>query len=210
MNCNVCGKEVDEKEMILHKTEDGTEYYTCNHCENEGVVVNETVEYYICKECGYPHTKDEFNGICKFCEQTDCFEKTELTEVEAGLLDTDPQRVYTEKLGKEVAEHIAKWTESAEKKAVDIRHKRDMQIDGTFVVGIILGYILLEMNIRNYLMEKYLFLTLLIPTILIIITAPIFKKIDRKPRKKPLPIWIILVIMALLTDIYYIITKLFA
>lgn len=210
MICNICGKDFDEKELNLKKTEDGMEYYTCNHCENEGVVIYDTKEYYICMECGHPHTKDEFTGICKFCEQKDSFTKVNLTEVEEQLLDTNPSILYVEKLGEEAAKHIVGWKESAEKKKTDMRHKRDRYIDTTFVVGIILGYILLEINIRNHINQKGLFLLLLIPTILVIITAPVFKKIDRMPDKKPLPIWLTLVIMAIFTDIFYIITKLFA
>lgn len=210
MNCNICGKEFDKGKMIIQRTDNGTEYYICEQCEKNGVEIVDTEEYYICRVCGYPHKKDEFSRRCKFCERVRCLEKTELTELEAALLDSEPLKLYEEKFGKEFADNIANWKESSKKEATDIRHKRDRQIDTTFVAGIVIGYILLEMNIRNYITEKYLFLTLLIPTILIIITAPIFKKIDRRRRKKFLPIWIILVIMALLTAIYYIITKLFA
>ena len=210
MICNICGKDFDEKELNLKKTEDGMEYYTCNHCENEGVVIESNEEYHICMECGHPHTKDEFTGICKFCEQKEKFETVDLTDVEIQLLDTNPSILYVEKFGKDAAQHIVNWKESEEKKKTDIRHKRDRYIDTTFVVGIILGYILLEINISKYINQKSLFVALLIPTILVIITAPVFKKIDRKPRQKPLPIWLTLVIMAILTDIYYIITKLFA
>lgn len=210
MNCNVCGKEFNNKEMNLHRAEDGTEYYLCNHCENEGITISEATEYVICKECGYPHKKDEFKGICKFCEQAEEFENISLTSVEEELLDANPAKLYAEKIGEEAAEKIVKWKESDEKEKVAVRHKRDRQIDTAFVVGIILGYILLELDIRKYIADKYMFLLLLIPTILIIITAPLFKKADRKPRKKPLPIWSIYVIMALLTDAYLIITKIFA
>ncbi len=210
MNCNICGKEFDKSRMIVHTTESGIEYCLCKQCENRGVEIVETEEYYICKVCGYPHKKDEFSRICKFCESVKSLEKIELTQIETELLDSDPQKLYEEKFGKEFADNIVKWKESEKKEATDIRHKRDRQIDTTFVIGIILGYILLEMTISKYITEKYLFITLLVPTILIIITAPVFKKIDRRTRKRPLPIWIILVIMAILTDIYYIITKIFA
>ncbi len=210
MNCNICGKEFDKSNMILCHTEDGTAYHICQQCETQGVEIVKTEEYYICRICGYPHQKDEFTRICKFCGYANCLEKTELTQLEAELLGSEPEALYAEKFGQEFADNIAKWKTSTRKKQTDIRHKRDRQIDTVFIAGIIIGYILLEMNIRNYLTQKYMFLTLLIPTILIIITAPIFKKIDRKPRKKPLPVWITLVILALLTTIYYIITKLFA
>ena len=210
MNCNICGTEYDKSKLILHHTDDGTEYYVCEQCEKNGVEIVETEEYYICKVCGYPHKKDEFTRRCKFCESVRTLERTDLTQVETELLDSDPIKLYTEKFGKEFADNIASWKDSSKKEATDIRHKRDRQIDTTFVIGIILGYVLLEMNINKYIMQKNLFIALLIPIILIIITAPIFKKIDRKSRKKPLPIWIILVIMAILTDVYYIITKLFS
>lgn len=206
--CNVCGKEFEENYLVLQQAEDGTEYYICKAC-NEGVEVSETVEYHICKQCGYPHQKDEFNGICKFCEKTDDFEKLELTEVEEELLDSDPQKFYKEKLGEDAARKITDWIESPERKEIGIRHKRDRLIDTASVIGIILGYILLELSIRNYSYNKNSFLALIIPTILVIIASPIFKKIDRMPRKKALPIWIIYVIMAVLVDIYVIIAKFF-
>lgn len=209
-NCNVCGKEFEENELNLQKADDGTEYYICGQCENEGVEIKETVEYHICKQCGYPHQKDEFTDICKFCEQTKDFEKVELTAVEEELLDEDPKKLYKEKLGEASAKRIAEWIESPQRKEVGIRHKRDRLIDTASVVGIILGYILLELAIRNYSTDKNTFLALIIPTILVIITSPVFKKIDRKPRKKPLPIWSVYVIMALLTNIYVLIAKFFA
>ena len=204
--CNVCGKEFEENYLIAQHTEDGTEYYICKDC-NEGVEVNETTEYHICKQCGYPHTKDEFNGICKFCEQTSEFEKMEITEVEEELLDSDPQKFYKEKLGEDAAKKIADWIESPERREIGIRHKRDRLIDTASVVGIIVGYILLELSIRNYSYNKNSFLALIIPTILVITASPIFKKIDKMPRKKSLPIWLIYVIMAILVDIYIIIAN---
>lgn len=207
--CNVCGTEFNDTELNVQIAEDGTEYYICNQCETEGVKISETKEYYICKQCGYPHLKDEFNGICKFCEQSENVEKVELTAVEEELLDSNPQKLYKEKLGDASAKKIAEWIESPARKEIGIRHKRDRIIDTASVVGIILGYILLELAIRNYASNKNSFLALIIPTILVIIASPVFKMIDRKPRKKPLPLWGIYVIFALLTDIYVIIAKFF-
>ena len=43
MNCNVCGKEFEEKDLILKTTDDGAEYYICNECETNGVVLDQTV-----------------------------------------------------------------------------------------------------------------------------------------------------------------------
>ena len=172
--------------------------------------MTETTEYYICKQCGYPHPKDEFNGICKFCEQSGDFKKTELTEVEEELLYNNPLKLYKEKLGEGDAKKIAEWIESPKRKEAGIRHKRDRMIDTAAVVGILLGYILLELDIRKYMANKMMFITLLIPTVLILLAAPLFKKIDKKPRKVSLPIWSIYVAMAILTDIYVVITKLFA
>lgn len=208
--CNVCGKEFEVNELTVQRTEDGTEYCICSQCENEGVEVSETTEYHICKQCGYPHQKDEFSGICKFCEQTKEFERVDLTQVEEEMLDSDPQKLYKEKLGDASAKKIAEWIESPQRKEVGVRHRRDRLIDTASVVGIILGYILLELSIRNYSSNKNTFLALIIPTVLVIVAAPIFKKIDRKPRKKPLPIWSIYIIMAVLIDIYVVIAKVFA
>lgn len=206
-NCNVCGKEFEENELTIQKTEDGTEYYICSHCKNEGVEIKETSEYYICRKCGYPHQQDEFTGVCKFCEQKKDFEKIELTEVEEELLDTNPQKLYKEKLGEESAKKIAEWIESPARKEVGIRHKRDRIIDTASAVGIILAYILLEVGIRNYSENKNTFLALLIPIIAVLVASPVFKKADRK---KQLPLWSIYVILAGLVDIYIVIAKLFA
>ena len=210
MNCNICGKEFDKKDLIIKKSDDGTEYGICAQCETEGVEISETAGYYICRQCGYPHKKDEFTKKCKFCNQIKNFEKIELTEVEEELLNADPQKLYKEKLGKASAQKIAEWIESPERKEVGMRHKRDRLIDTATLVGLLLTYVLLEINIGNYINKKLMCVTLLIPTILILICAPVFKKMDKKPRKKPLPIWSIYVVMALLTDIYILIAKIFA
>lgn len=205
-NCNVCGKELEENNLHVQKTDDGTEYYICSHCKNEGVEINEASDYYICKQCGYPHQNDEFTGVCKFCEQRKDFKKIKLTEVEEELLDTNPQKLYKEKLGEESAKKIAKWIESPERKEVGIRHRRDRIIDTASAVGIILAYILLEVGIRNYSENKITFLALMIPTISVLAASPLFKKADRK---KQLPLWSIYVILALLVDVYIIIAKIF-
>lgn len=210
MNCNVCGKEFEEKELILHTAEDGTEYFVCNQCENEGVTVTETVEYHICKQCGYPHQKDEFKGICKFCEQTKSFEKVELTEVEEEMLNNNPQKFYKEKLGEDAAAKISQWIESPQRKEVGIRHKRDRIIDTASLVGILVGYILLETTMNNPDNNKITFLVLMVLTVLTLVVSPIFKKIDRKPRKKPLPLWLIYVIIALIVDAYVLVLKFLA
>ena len=210
MNCNICGKEFDKRELIMKKTEDGTEYGICKNCEENGIEILDTCQYYICKQCGYPHKADEFKGICKFCSQKIDFEKLELTAVEEELLNTEPQKLYCDKLGEETAEKIAEWAESPQRKEVGIRHKRDMLIDTAMLIGLLLTYFLLEFNRGNYVNNKWLCVGLMIPAVLVLITAPLFKKFDRKPRKKPLPIWIIYVIMALLVDLYILIIKLFS
>lgn len=210
MNCNVCGKEFEEKDMILHTAEDGTEYYVCNGCENEGVTVTETVEYHICKQCGYPHQKDEFKGICKFCEQTKDFEKVELTAVEEEMLDENPQKLYKEKLGEDAASKIAQWIESPQRTEVGIRHKRDRIIDTASLIGILVGYVLLETTMKNYGSNKLVLLVLLALTVLALVASPAFKIIDRKPRKKPLPLWLTYVIIALIVDAYVLVVKFLA
>lgn len=205
--CNVCGKEFDEKDLILQNSDDGTEYYVCTECETKGVQVTETVEYHICSQCGYPHQKDEFKGICKFCEQTKSFAKIELTEVEEQMLDVNPQKLYKEKLGDEAAAKIAQWIESPQRKEVGIRHRRDRIIDTSSLIGILVGYILLETTMNNYTSNKVIFLILLAVTVMAIIASPLFKLIDRKPRKKPLPLWLSYVIIALIIDLYVLIAK---
>lgn len=210
MNCNVCGKEFEEKDLILKTTDDGAEYYICNDCETNGVVLDQTVEYYICKKCGYPHRKDEFKNVCKFCEQTGDFEKLELTAVEEDLLNDNPQKFYKEKLGDDIAANIAQWIESPEREEVGIRHKRDRIIDTSSLVGILLGYFLLETSMGSYAGNKVILLVLLTLTVLTIIASPVFKIIDRKPRNKPLPLWLIYIVFALIVDAYIVVLKFFA
>lgn len=208
--CNSCGKEFDENVLMhTHTSENGTEYFICDDCETNGVEITVKNPYYICKNCGFPHDEEDFNGLCKFCGHKDCFEKIELTEPEERLLDENPNKLYTEKLGEDVANKIIAWKESPERDAVGERHKRDRKIDGFFVLGIILSYILLDFDIRAFVDNKFMFVALLVPTVLVLISAPIFKEIDKKPRKKPLPIWLILVAMAVFVDVYWIILKFF-
>ena len=205
--CNVCGKEIEENEIIKNVSDDGTEYCICKKC-NEGVEVKDTTEYYICKQCGYPQPKKEFKGICGFCEQTKDFEMLELTAVEEELLYNEPQKLYKEKLGEIQAKKIAEWIESPQRKEVGIRHKRDRLIDTASLVGIILAYILLEFTMGAYSPDNKLkFFTLLVLTVITLVASPTFKKTDRKPRKKLLPIWSIYVIMAVLVDIFVLVLK---
>lgn len=206
--CNSCGKEFDENALMhTHTAENGTEYLICDKCETNGVEITAKKPYYICKNCGFPHDEEDFNGICKFCSHKDCFEKIELTEPEEKLLDEAPDKLYKEKLGEDASKKIAEWIESPERDAVGERHRRDRKIDGFFVLGIILSYILLDFDIRGFVNDKFMFIALLIPTVLVLITAPVFKEIDKKPRKNPLPIWLILVFMAVFVDLYWIVLK---
>ena len=206
-NCNVCGNEFEENELIKNTTEDGTEYYVCKKC-NDGVELKDTKEYYICKQCGYPQPKKGFKGICDFCEQTKDFKMLELTTVEEELLYNEPQKFYREKLGEEQAKKIAEWIESPKRKEAGIRHRRDRLIDTASVVGIILAYILLEFTMKAYSADNKLkFFTLLVITIMTLVASPAFKKSDRKPRKKPLPLWGIYVIFALLVDLFVLVLK---
>ncbi|MBR5518830.1 MAG: APC family permease [Clostridia bacterium] len=205
--CNVCGKEIPENEVIKNVAEDGTEYYICKEC-NEGVEVSETTVFYLCKQCGYPHEKKNFKGICDFCEQSKHFEMLELTEVEADMLYDEPQKFYKEKLGEEAAKKIADWIESPMRKEVGIRHKRDRLIDTASLIGIIIAYILLEFTLGAYhTASKLKFATLLVITVMTLAASPMFKKADRKPRKKPLPLWSIYLILAVLVDIFVLVLK---
>lgn len=200
--CNVCGKELSENEIIRNKADDGTEYCICKEC-NDGVEVDGTTTFYICKQCGYPHTKKGYKGVCDFCEQSSSFETLELTEVEADMLYDEPQKFYKEKLGEDAAKKIADWIESPKRKEVGIRHKRDRIIDTAFVIGIILAYILVEFTMNTYNpANKIKFTILLAITIITLLASPVYKKIDKKPRKKPLPLWGIYVILAVLTGVF--------
>ena len=209
MNCNICGKEFDKRDLIIKKTDGGTEYCICKRCDEEGVELTQTTEYYICKQCGFPHQKDESKRVCKFCGSVKSLVRVELTTIEEEMLDTDPQKLYTEKLGEDVANTIADWIESPQREEVGIRHKRDRLIDTATLVGLIISFFLLEFNRSNYLNQKRLCLILMIPTVLILISAPLFKKFDRKTTKKHLPIWIIYIFIAILTGIYFLITKIY-
>ena len=205
--CNVCGKEFEENEIVKNVAEDGTEYYICKQC-SEGIELKDTTEYYICKQCGYPHPKKEFKGICNFCEQTSDFQKLDLTAVEEELLDNEPKKFYKEKLGEAQAKKIAEWIESPQRKEVGIRHKRDRLIDTASLVGIILAYILLEFTMSAYNpANKLKFFTLLMITIMTLFVSPSFKKADRRPCKKTLPIWSIYLIMAVLVDIFVLVLR---
>lgn len=207
MNCNICGKEFDKRDLITKKTEIGTEYCICRQCDENGVNITETTDYYICKQCGYPHQKDQLKKTCIFCGSHNNFEKVELTAVEEEMLDTEPQKLYKEKLGEDVAQNIANWIESPQRAEVGIRHKRDRLIDTATLVGMLITYFLIGHNKNNFAGQKSVTIALIIPTILVLITGPLFKKADKKPRKKPLPIWSIYVIMAILIAIYILIAK---
>ena len=205
--CNVCGKEFEENELIKNTAEDGTEYFVCKQCD-EGVEVKDTTEYCICKQCGYPQTKKEFKGKCDFCEQASDFETLKLTQVEEELLYNEPKKFYKEKLGEEQAKKIADWIESPKRKEVGVRHKRDRLIDTASLIGIIIAYILLEFTMGAYSADNKLkFFTLLVITIITLVFAPMFKKADRKPRKKPLSIWSIYLVFAVLVDIFVLVLK---
>ena len=204
--CNLCGKEFDDAaDMNVHTAENGTEYYICGECEEKGVNVSDTKNYYICKNCGFVHYEDEYSGLCKFCGHANEAQKVGLTEVEEQLIDSDPEKLYEEKLGAEAAEKISAWKISGEQKEVEIRHTRDRKIDTVFVAAIIIGYFMLDFAIRKFVNNKALFTALLAPTLIEIISAPVFKAIDRKPRKKPLPIWSIFAVMAACLAIYFLI-----
>lgn len=200
--CNVCGKEFDEKELLTRTSEDGTEYFICSHCDTNGVKVTETVEFHICKQCGYPHEKKEFKGVCKFCEQTEDFATLNLTEVEADLLYEDPETLLTNTLGKDAASKIAKWKDSPESEKVETRHRRDRIIDTSFLIGIIASYFMLEFSMKNYINNKPVLYMLLSLTVLMLVTSPVIKSFDRKPRNKPLPLWLSFGILAVIAVIY--------
>lgn len=208
--CNSCGREFDESvKMYSHTAENGTSYLLCEECETNGVEVAANNVYYICKNCGFPNEEKEFHGKCGFCGLSGTSEKTELTEVEEQLLDENPDKLYREKFGDETAKKIAEWIESPERKKAGIRHKRDRHADTAFVFGIIAAYFLLDLDIRVYIHNKLMFMSLLIPSALVLISAPVFKALDRQPRKRPLPIWGIYAAMAVFIGIYFLIIRLF-
>lgn len=200
--CNVCGKEFDEKDLVTRTADDGTEYFICTTCDTEGVEVTETLEFHICKKCGYPHEKKEFKGMCKFCEQTEDFATLNLTQVEADLLYEEPETILKNTLGEDAALKIAKWKESPESEKVDIRHKRDRIIDTSSLLGIIAGYFMLELSMRTYMNNKPLLYMLLSLTVLMLVASPVIKSIDRQPRNKPLPIWLSFAVLAVIGVIY--------
>lgn len=204
--CNLCGKEFDENEkMYPHTAENGVEYYLCESCEKDGVEVCETAVYYICKNCGYAHTEKEYSGVCKFCGHTQSAEKVGLTKAEEELLNSEPEKIYEEKLGVQAAEKIAAWSDSKERKEVAKMQKRDRNIDTVFVVAIIIGYFMLDFAIRGFLGSKPVFMALLAMTVLEIISPPVFKVIDKKHGKNSLPIWSIFVAMAVFSAAYVLI-----
>ncbi len=210
MNCNICGKEFDKRELIQKTSESGAEYCICKSCEENGIEIKETREYFVCRQCGYPHQSDEIKRACKFCGHLKDFEKIELTAVEEEMLDTEPQKLYSEKIGEDATKRIADWIESPQRQEVGIRHKRDRLIDTATLVGLILTYFLLEYNRSNFWGQKNICLTLMVIAFLVLITSPLFKKIDKSKIKKRLPIWSIYAIMAFFTAIYVLVIKLFS
>lgn len=206
--CNMCGKEFELQKMHCHITEDGTEYYLCNTCEDEGTIVDQCTGYEICNTCGYPQKVTQWQGKCTYCESANGFSHINLSEVEEDVLHNSPDEIYRSKLGDTYADNIKKWHD-AKKEEVELRHLWDRKADSAFVVGILLTYILLEWNIQNFLNNKYMFLLLIIPTILTLITAPIYKSLNKNRIKNPLPIWLPYVSMAVFVDVFVLIIKFF-
>ena len=201
--CNSCGREFDEgAQMYTHTAENGTEYTVCEECEKDGIEVVETTTYCVCSNCGFICEKEIFDGICDFCGKKEGFKEIELTQAEEHDFDTDTLKIYEEKLGKDFADKVSAWKDSEAKKKVDALHKRDMHIDTIFVIGIVLAYFMGDSAIRNFFADKVKFVSLMIPTILTLIVAPVFKKIDKKSARK-LPLWLILAAMAVFLDIYW-------
>lgn len=206
--CNVCGKEYEsENDVTKRCSHEGVEYYICDSCDKNGIELTQTTNYILCKKCGYPHKTKEYKGLCSFCGGTDCA-VVYLTAVEEELLQSEPEMIYSEKLGKDIAEDIVSWQNSEEKKAVMLRHRKDRITDTFFVVGIIIGYILLEYSIRGFLNDKFAFVKLLVPTVGVIVASPIFKVIDHSRRERPLPLWALPVVMALIVDLYLVLLTL--
>lgn len=203
--CNSCGREFDEgAQMYTHTSENGTEYIVCAECENDGIEVVETTTYCVCSNCGFICEKEVFDGICEFCGEKDNFGEIELTQAEEHDFDTDKLKIYEEKLGRDFADKVEAWKDSEAKKKVDAAHKRDMRIDTIFVIGIVLAYFMGDSAIRNFFADKVKFVSLMIPTILTLIAAPVFKKHDKKSKRK-LPLWLILAAMAVFLDIYWLV-----
>ena len=202
--CNVCGKEFEEKDLITRTADDGTEYLICSNCDTEGVKVTDTIEFHVCKQCGYPHEKKEFKGICKFCEQTEDFATLNLTQVEADLLYEDPEALLKNTLGEDAALKIAKWKESPESEKVEIRHNRDRVIDTSTLFGIISAYFMLEFSMRTYMNNKPVLYMLLALTVLMLVASPVIKSLDRQPRNKPLPLWLSSAALVIIAVIYVI------
>lgn len=206
--CNLCGRNLSDNDTFFsHKTEDEKEYYLCQNCEENGVEILDKKKFYICGTCGFPHSEEQYSGVCEFCENKLDFKELYLTSVEEELLDKNPNKLYEQKLGKEKAKQIADWIESPKRKETGVRHKRDRQIDTVFFVGIVISYILLELNIRSFVTDWVKFSILLIPIILILISAPVFKFLDRKKNNKRISIWTLPIIIAILVDIYVILSQ---
>lgn len=207
--CNLCGRVLnDEDKVFLHKTDDGTEYCLCGECEEKGVEVCEKKKFYICKVCGFPHNESEYNGTCTFCGNGE-FKEIYLTGIEEEMLDKNPDKLYEQKLGKEDAKKIADWIESPKRKEAGLRHRRDRNIDTYFFFGIIISYLLLELNIRMFIPNWTKFFALLVPTVLILILPPVFKVWDRKQKDKQVSILVLPLITIGLMAIYWIIGMFF-
>lgn len=208
--CNLCGCGLNNgDEFFTHKTDDGKEYYLCKECEENGVEIHEKKKFYICGVCGFPHCEEQYAGICNFCENNSDFEELYLTSVEEELLDNNPRKLYEQKFGEEKAKKIAEWTQCPEHGENDLRLKRDRHIDTVFFAGIVISYILLELSIRLFVSDWVKFFALLVPTILVLISSPVFKFFDKKEKSKNVSIWILPVIIAILVDIYTLIAKFF-
>ncbi len=205
--CNVCGKEFEDDKKVVVTTEESKEVEICQECNNAQQEQMEKRDFVICKYCGYVVEKKQFKGICGFCNHKDNFENITLTASEEVQLNEEPEKLYAEKLGKEGAEAIANWKNGKESKENEVRLKRDRYIDGMFVLGIILAYFMIDYDINNYLNRKGMFIGLLIPSLLVLGSAPIFRKIDEIFKQKKLPIWLILIMMAIFIDVFVLIIK---
>ncbi|MBR0277272.1 MAG: hypothetical protein IJQ50_02265 [Clostridia bacterium] len=206
--CNSCGKEFDDdsKKAAL-KTDEGTEYYVCKDCESKGVNIEETKDFVICSQCGFPCEKKDYKGVCEFCGNNEHFAELPLTEIEEDMLNSEQDKLYREKLGNDFADNICEWKKSEESEKNKKRQKRDRHIDTSYIIGIIIAYIMLEIDIRKYIGHKGLFFGLLLPVVLILITAPVFRKVDAKLTGKNLPLWIIPAMFAVFLDVFVLIIK---